>query len=257
MDGSLSPRPPGVRGVARPVRGADGRVGGGAVSGPGGAGSGADAAGSAVPDGGSVAAGLVWGVLTAAADPLSVAALASAASVPKGAVVQALERFEAAALVLRVPRGRNASDLWVLAGGVREGIGITAHGSARGGYGHGPALLRAAQNVPGSGAAAVSEADLPVTGGGGPGGPGPLVKLPRLAKGELEAKVLAMLRARYPQEFGPLGLARELGGYSSGAVSNALERLAGKGLVLLTGEAPKRYAALPPEAAAGEEGHAA
>ncbi len=255
MDGSLVPRPPGGRGVARPVRAADGRGGGGGAPGPGGAGSGDDAAGAAaVPDGGSVAAGLVWGVLTAAVDPLSVGALASAASVPKSAVLRALERFEAAALVLRVPRGRNASDLWVLAGGVREGIGITTHASSPGGYGHGPALLAATQN---SGVArTVPEADLPVTDGLRPDGAGPLVKLPRLAKGELEAKVLAMLRERYPQEFGPLGLSRELGGYSSGAVSNSLERLAGKGLVLLTGQAPKRYAALPPEATSGQDGRA-
>ena len=257
MDGSLAPRPAGGRGTARPGRGADGRGGGGGAPGSGGAGSGDDAAGAAVPDGGSVAAGLVWGVLTAAEEPLSVGALASAASVPESAVAQALERFEAAALVLRVPRGRSASDLWVLAGGVREGIGITARASAGGGYGHGPALLRGADGAAGCDVVAVSEADLPVTDGLRLGGAEPLVKLPRLAKGELEAKVLALLRARYPQEFGPLGLARELGGYSSGAVSNALERLAGKSLVLLTGEAPKRYAALPPEAASGEEGRAA
>jgi hypothetical protein len=78
---------------------------------------------------------------------------------------------------------------------------------------------------------------------------GRVVEPPRLTKGELEARVLSTLRTLYPQELGPLGgLSREIGGYSSGAVSNALVRLHAKGRILQTCPAPKRYTALPPEA---------
>lgn len=257
MNGSVTGRPPGGRGAWGPVRGADGCGGGGGASRSGGASSGAVSDGTpagaqAVPDGGSVAAGVVWGVLTAAEEPLSIAALALSASVPRSAVAQALERFEEAALVLRVPRGRCASDLWMLAGGVREGIGIAAQGSSHGEPGHGPEPLCAVGGE--APVAHASEADLPSTDGMRMAA---VVKPPRLAKGELEARVLAKLRELYPQDLGPLAMSREVGGYSSGAVSNCLERLSSSGRAVLTCQAPKRYAALPPQAEHGETGHAA
>jgi DNA-binding MarR family transcriptional regulator len=253
MGGFITPRPPGGRGVARPVRAADGHGAGDGTPGPHGAGAGGDGAdgaaapnaGSMVPDGGSVAAGAVWGALIAARDDeaLSAATLARRARVTAAEVARALERFEAAELVLRVPRGRRAGVGWMLAGGVREGLGIARSAPAPG-YGHGPALLGAIGRSADAGPVApVAEADLPLA-----QRPAALPKPPRLAKGELEARTLATLRTRYPQEFGPLGLSRELGGYSSGAVSNALERLHAKGLIVQTSQAPKRYAALPPEA---------
>lgn len=262
MGGSMSLRPPGGGGVARPERGADGRGGGGGVAGPDGAGAGGDGAdvaavvpggGSVVPDGGSVAAGAVWGALVAARDDeaLSVSALARRAGASVAEAARALERFEAAELVLRVPRGRRAGVGWMVAGGVRQGLGITQTAAAPGGYGHGPALLDALNSATGA-PAPVAEADLPLL-----PRPGALLKPPRLAKGELEARVLATLRERHPEEFGPLGLSRQIGGYSSGAVANALERLCKRGQVLLTCQAPKRYAALPPEAADGGQEHAA
>lgn len=256
MDGSVTARPPGGRGAVRAVRAADGRGGGGAAPGRGGAGAGGDGAdvtpvpgaGSAVPDGGSVAAGAVWGALVAARDDeaLSVSALVRRASATRAEVERALERFEAAALVLRVSRGHRAGAGWMLAGGVRQGLGIAQDTPTSGGYGHAGALLAASPAANGTApGAALAEADLPVS-----QGPvvGRVVKPPRLAKGELEAKVLSTLRTLYPQEFGPLGLSREIGGYSSGAVSNALVRLHAKGRILQTCLAPKRYAALPPEA---------
>ena len=262
MDGSMDPRPPSGRGATGPVRAADGGSG---APGPRAAGAGGDAAdvapvadtGSAVPDGGSVAAGAVWGALVAARDDeaLSVAALAQRASASRIEVERALERFEAAALVLRVPRGRRAGAGWMLAGGVRDGLRITQEHSAANGYGRGPALQAAAVPavgvVPDGARQSVAQADPPVNQAPAVG---PVLKPPRLAKGELEAKVLTALRAHHPQEFGPLSLSREIGGYSSGAVSNALERLHAKGRILRTCEAPKRYASLPPEAAEGEVG---
>ena len=256
MDGSVAARPPGGRGDVRPVRAADGRGGGGAVPGPGGAGAGGDGAdvaaasgvGSVVPDGGSVAAGAVWGALVVARDDeaLSVSALVRRAGVSAAEVERALERFEAAALVLRVPRGRRAGVGWMLAGGVRQGLGIAQDAPALGGYGRAEALPTTSRAASGATSRpGVAEADLPVSQGAVVG---PVLKPPRLAKGELEAKVLATLRRLYPQEFGPLGLSREIGGYSSGAVSNSLVRLHAKGRIVQTCLAPKRYAALPPEA---------
>ena len=265
MDGSVTARPPGGRGAKRPVRAAVGRGGGGAAPGPGGAGAGGDGAnvapvpggGAAVSDGGSVAAGAVWGALVAAHDDeaLSVMALMRRAGASRAEVERALERFEAAALVLCVPGGRRAGLGWMLAGGVREGLGIAQDTPTSGGYGHAGAL--AVTGPAASGAepgAAVAEVDLSVSRGRVVDR---MVKPPRLAKGELEARVLATLRKCYPEEFGPLGLSREIGGYSSGAVSNALVRLHAKGRILQTCLAPKRYAALPPQAQDDSEQHRA
>lgn len=266
MDGSTVARPPGGRGAAGPLRVVDGCDPDGGAPVPRAAGNGGREpaapganAGLAVPDGGSVAAGSVWGALLAARDDeaLSAADLAARAGASQADTERALERFAAAELVLRVPRGRRAAPGWMLAGGVRAGLGIAQTGSDAGGYGHGPALpmADAAPRVPeGEGPAAVAGANLPA---GRMPSAVPVRKPPRLAKGELEARVLAALRARYPEEFGPLALSREIGGYSSGAVSNALERLHAKGRVLQTCLAPKRYAALPPEAADTAKGDAA
>lgn len=265
MNGSETARPPGGRGAARPVRAADGSGGDGGAPEPGGAGAGGDGpdvapvadAGATVPDGGSVAAGAVWGALVAARDDeaLSVTTLMRRASANRAEVERALERFEAAELVLRIPRGRRAAVGWMLAGGVRQGLGLAQARSAADGYG--PALLTAASPAGPAAQGAgqpVAEADLPVS---QIPAVGAVRKPPRLAKGELEAKVLTTLRTQYPQEFGPLGLSREIGGYSSGAVSNALERLHTRGLIMQTCLAPKRYAALPPEAADSEQPNAA
>lgn len=129
---------------------------GGAVPGPRGAAVGGGAAGVVFPDGpGEHAARLVWGVLTAAVDPLTVTAIGLSATVAPQLARQALEFFEQAGLVLRIPgeptgRGR-AQQLWVLAGGAGEGVGVAADAerqqrTACGGYGHGPAALAAARS---------------------------------------------------------------------------------------------------------------
>jgi DNA-binding IclR family transcriptional regulator len=77
---------------------------------------------------------------------------------------------------------------------------------------------------------------------------GPVTGNRRLAKGELQQMVLTALQDHYPAEFGPTGLATLLGGYSNGAVTNALTRLAAQHRIVLTCQVPKRYAALPPHA---------
>ena len=76
---------------------------------------------------------------------------------------------------------------------------------------------------------------------------GPVTGNRRLAKGELRDMVLTALQDHYPAEFGPTGLAKLLGGYSNGAITNALAKLAAQHLIVLTCQAPKRYAALPPD----------
>jgi hypothetical protein len=75
---------------------------------------------------------------------------------------------------------------------------------------------------------------------------GPVTGNRRLAKGELQQMVLTALQDHYPTEFGPTGLAKLLGGYSNGAITNALTKLAAQHLIVQTQLAPRRYAALPP-----------
>lgn len=66
-------------------------------------------------------------------------------------------------------------------------------------------------------------------------------KQPRLAPGALEGKVEDFLREHPDDEFGPAAIAKKLD-RSSGAVSNALDRLVGKGTAVQTKASPKRYA---------------
>jgi predicted ArsR family transcriptional regulator len=64
----------------------------------------------------------------------------------------------------------------------------------------------------------------------------------RLGKGELAGLVLAHLRAQ-PGEHSPSAVAKALGGRSSGAVGNALDRLVASGEAVQTSPAPRRYRA--------------
>jgi predicted transcriptional regulator len=66
-------------------------------------------------------------------------------------------------------------------------------------------------------------------------------KQPRLAPGALEGQVEDYLRAHPDDEFGPAAIAKKLA-RSSGAVSNALDRLVAKGTAVQTKASPKRYA---------------
>jgi DNA-binding MarR family transcriptional regulator len=62
-------------------------------------------------------------------------------------------------------------------------------------------------------------------------------KQPRRAPGQLRDRVLEFLRQRPGEEWGPTGLSRQLEA-SSGAISNALDRLATLGLVRRTSDKP-------------------
>ncbi|GAA4469728.1 hypothetical protein [Phytohabitans houttuyneae] len=64
----------------------------------------------------------------------------------------------------------------------------------------------------------------------------------KLAKGELERLVEAFIRDLGPgHELTPVTVGRELGGRSSGACGNAMDKLTGRGVLVLTSEAPRKF----------------
>jgi hypothetical protein len=63
----------------------------------------------------------------------------------------------------------------------------------------------------------------------------------RLGKGGLGDLVLAHLAASPDEDHGPVAIAKALGGRSSGAVGNALQRLCDSGRAVLTSASPRRY----------------
>jgi hypothetical protein len=75
-------------------------------------------------------------------------------------------------------------------------------------------------------------------------------KAARLAPGALRGMVEDYLRDHPSEEFGPTLIAKALGGKSSGAVSNALDKLVQDGTAVKTKESPRRFALAPAEQAA-------
>lgn len=69
----------------------------------------------------------------------------------------------------------------------------------------------------------------------------------RLAPGSLRGMVEDHLRDHPDLEFSPVDIARKIGGRSSGAVSNALDKLVTDKIAVQTKERPKRFALAPPE----------
>ncbi len=72
-------------------------------------------------------------------------------------------------------------------------------------------------------------------------------KAGRLAPGALRGMVEDHLRDHPGDEFGPTAIAKALGGKSSGAVSNALDKLVADGTAVKTNESPRRFALAPEE----------
>lgn len=181
---------------------------------------------------GGRAARSVWGVLVGADAEMTATAITVAAGVARATVSTTLNALEKAGAVLRIPGDAKSGtpDLWVLAGGVREGRGIAYTGTAAD-----PATLAAAE----------PPAPLPDV-----APMCPVSGRPKRERGQLETEVLGVLVAEYPAEFGPTALSRKLDGASSGAIANALEKLNGLGKVLRTCDAPKRYRAMDPPAVA-------
>lgn len=199
----------------------------------------------ALPPGvpGGQAAGKVWAVLLGAECELTATAITVAAGVARGTVSATLNALEKVGAVLRISGdGKSGkADLWVLAGGVREGQGLVnapvpsaAEPAAQ------PQV--AGRGADGAAAAPAAVAVVPS------GALGAVSGAPLRQRGQLEAEVLAVLVAEYPAEFGATALSRKLNGASSGAIANALERLCGKHKALRTCEAPKRYRAVDPPA---------
>jgi hypothetical protein len=79
---------------------------------------------------------------------------------------------------------------------------------------------------------------------------GGTVKVARLAPFALRGMVEDHLRNHPGEEFGPVAIAKALGGKSSGAVSNALDKLVAAGTAVKTKERPRRFALAPTEQAA-------
>jgi hypothetical protein len=75
-------------------------------------------------------------------------------------------------------------------------------------------------------------------------------KTPRLPSGALQGMVEDFLREHPAEAFGPVAIAKALGGKSSGAVSNALDKLADHGVAVKTSDKPKRFALDPAQQAA-------
>ncbi|MCE7010085.1 MarR family transcriptional regulator [Kibdelosporangium philippinense] len=72
----------------------------------------------------------------------------------------------------------------------------------------------------------------------------------RLAPGALCGMVEDYLRDHPSEEFGPVAVANGLGGKSSGAVSNALDKLVRVGIAVKTKDKPRRFMLSPAEATA-------
>lgn len=72
----------------------------------------------------------------------------------------------------------------------------------------------------------------------------------RLAPGALRGMVEDYLRDHPGEEFGPAAIANALNGKSSGAVSNALDKLVEDNTAVKTQDKPRRFALAPAEAAA-------
>jgi hypothetical protein len=168
---------------------------------------------------------------------LTVEEVAAAASLARVTALAALLSFEQAGYVLRIPSeasGGAHRDLWVLAGGVREGQSVVD--VVRSG------VLEEVAAAPSPGweqaAAPIPEAPLPV---------GPVTGNPILPRGGLRELVLALLVEHFPRELGPAGISKLLGARSTGAIRNACDTLCREGKAVCTDPAVRRYAALRPD----------
>lgn len=240
INGAGAPEPAGAGPSAAPgPRGGTGARDGGAGAAPGRVGpsgppvpTGADCAGR--PD-----AARVWALLLETRDPVSAETLARAAKLQRATVLAALLGYEQAGYLLRIPGQAGEfpfPNLWVLAGGVREGRSVAD--AVRGG------LLTANAGTESAGQHLAEQSVRPNPTGAVP--VGPVTDNPVLRKGGLKELVLALLVGRYPDALGPAGMAKLLDGRSSGAIRNAADALCREGLVVCTDLAVRRYAALRP-----------
>lgn len=218
-----------------------------------GAGVGAASAGRVRPDAAPGPAGVggagltapdrVWEVLLTGIDPVGVRELTARAGVTRVEAVEAVLAFEAAGYLLHIPSVRGSHphpDLWVLAGGVREELGVAD--AVRAG------LLEKLAAAPSPEQAEPADSAWRAGGAASPPVPvGEVTGIPVLPRGGLPKLVLEVLVAAYPQELGCLGISQRLGGRSMGAIRGAAEELCRAGTAVCTDPAVKRYAALRPD----------
>ncbi len=159
----------------------------------------------------------VMGEALGARREVSVAELAEATGLGQSTVAKTLATFEANGTATRTPGGRDGGrrlpDRW--------------------------SPITTANNAT---EVAKRAADAPIAAEHGNGGPkATSATRERLGKGGLGDLVLAHLAASPDEDHGPVAIAKALGGRSSGAVGNALQRLSDSGRAVLTSASPRRY----------------
>ncbi|MEV5301135.1 MarR family transcriptional regulator [Amycolatopsis methanolica] len=207
----------------------------------------------------------LWAALHA--NPHSTAAdLAVAAKIGKSTAGKILVRWAADGSVTRTPGigegGRRVPDTWAITDAPVTADTPTT-GSAptepdvQGREAGDEASVAISPRAEGSPTAPVSPeaptttgAAQPETGTGGAGDGDGSKQAERLAPGALRGMVEDYLRDHPGDEFGPTAIAKALGGKSSGAVSNALDKLVADGTAVRTKDKPRRFALAP-----AEQGH--
>ncbi|WP_410630960.1 hypothetical protein [Amycolatopsis sp. cmx-4-83] len=178
--------------------------------------------------------------LEAAAPGATAAKLASAAGIGRSTATKILSRWAAEGLVTRTAgKDQSVPVTWALIDDQNDDTDEVATGDAADQHVDAPTTEPDAQEPDPSPAADVGDACDPATPGAATVG---APKKERLPKGALYDMVLKFLKAHPGEEFGPAKIGTELV-KSSGAVSNALEKLVIKGLATKTSEAPKRFTA--------------
>ncbi|WP_258348990.1 hypothetical protein [Saccharopolyspora gregorii] len=208
----------------------------------------ADAVPEAAPavqggDGGprTEAEGQLWAVLSG--EPQTTAALAVAAGVGRSTAAKALSRWALAGTITRDVVGEGA--------GRRSEWSRQQHPAPEAVLDHGSEQELEPEEAPRQPELAVVPEELSVPeqtteesgiepDSGRDEVAAPPVTQERLAPGALHGLVEDFLREHPGDEFGPSKIGKELR-RSSGAVNNALEKMAEKGVVMKTREAPKRF----------------
>ncbi|MCU1680206.1 MAG: hypothetical protein JWQ81_945 [Amycolatopsis sp.] len=179
----------------------------------------------------------------------SAADLSVAAKIGKSTAQKILVKWEADGSVTRtagiVEGGRRAADLWT----ITDIDAAPAEGEAAESPSTEPTFPTADETDPGD-AEPVASDETQAADDGAATAADPASDKPRLVPGALRGMVEDYLRDHPGQEFGPTAIAKELGGKSSGAVSNALDKLVEDGVAAKTNDKPRRFALAPAEAAA-------
>ncbi|WP_051362609.1 MarR family transcriptional regulator [Amycolatopsis thermoflava] len=182
----------------------------------------------------------------------AVTELATLAKIGRSTAQKILARWAADGSVTRTPGiaegGRRAPDSWAITEAPLPEVSTSTDSAATTTESHPPAREAARESsheadkedaTPGSGTSAEETArgtNPPLDDG---------QKADRLAPGALRGMVEDYLRDHPDDEFGPTAIAKALGGKSSGAVSNALDKLVLDGTAVRTKDKPRRFRLAP------------